>query len=114
MGLLESICLSVSVQNTRFFQSAGRGIKSHLVTALGFSSHPYIFKGFLTNINVIYLKYYFTANDFFPIDQDILFLAHLHYLMEENDSTMMLPEEYLSMYQKPFDVVLEGGELVKS
>ena len=43
-GILESACLSVClsvhvsvcVQNTRFCQSAGGGIKSHLVTALVF------------------------------------------------------------------------------
>lgn len=29
--------------------------------------------------------------------------------MEENDSVMILPDEYLSMYQKPFDVTLESG-----
>ena len=29
-----SVCVSVCVQNTSFCQSAGRGIKSHLVTAL--------------------------------------------------------------------------------
>ncbi|KAH3862540.1 hypothetical protein DPMN_025507 [Dreissena polymorpha] len=34
--------------------------------------------------------------------------AHLHYLSEENDSTMVLPEEYLAMYEKPFDITLES------
>ncbi|XP_053386548.1 testis-expressed protein 47-like isoform X3 [Mercenaria mercenaria] len=34
--------------------------------------------------------------------------AHIHFLLEENDSTMILPEEYLEMYEKPFDVTLES------
>ena len=45
-GILDSACLSVCtsihvpicVQNTSFCQSAGRGIKSHLVTALVITS----------------------------------------------------------------------------
>ncbi|KAK3600890.1 hypothetical protein CHS0354_019243 [Potamilus streckersoni] len=31
----------------------------------------------------------------------------LHYLLEENDSCMMSPKEYLDLYEKPFDVTLE-------
>ncbi|XP_060565722.1 testis-expressed protein 47-like [Ruditapes philippinarum] len=34
--------------------------------------------------------------------------AHIHFLLEENDSTMIMPEEYLDMYEKPFDVTLES------
>lgn len=29
--------------------------------------------------------------------------------MEENDSAMTMPEEYINMYEKPFDVILESG-----
>lgn len=34
--------------------------------------------------------------------------GHIHFLMEENDSSMILPDEYLNMYDKPYDVVLES------
>ena len=44
----------------------------------------------------------------------LLFSAHLNYLMEENDDTMILPEEYIEMYEKPFDVTLESGEYIHS
>ena len=40
----------------------------------------------------------------------LLFSAHLNYLMEENDDAMILPDEYIDMYEKPFDVTLESGE----
>ena len=30
--------------------------------------------------------------------------------MEENDDAMILPDEYIDMYEKPFDVTLESGE----
>ena len=34
LSVRQSICVSICVRNTTFCQSAGRGIKSHLVTAL--------------------------------------------------------------------------------
>ena len=41
------VCVSVCVQNTRFCQSAGGGIKSHLVTALILNG-----KDFVKSINI--------------------------------------------------------------
>ena len=38
--------------------------------------------------------------------------AHLNYLMEENDDCMILPDEYIAMYEKPFDVTLESGRYI--
>lgn len=37
--------------------------------------------------------------------------AIVNYLLEENDSCMVRPEEYLSLYEEPYDVVLDS-ELV--
>ena len=42
-------------------------------------------------------------------DNPYLFAAHLNYLMEENDDSMIMPDEYIAMYEKPFDVTLESG-----
>ena len=42
-------------------------------------------------------------------DNPCLFTAHLNYLMEENDDSMIMPDEYIAMYEKPFDVTLESG-----
>ncbi|BFZ17196.1 hypothetical protein BsWGS_20235 [Bradybaena similaris] len=32
----------------------------------------------------------------------------VHYLLEENDSSMVTPEEFINMYEKPFDTSLES------
>ena len=37
------------------------------------------------------------------------FSAHLNYLMEENDDIMTLPDEFIRMYEKPFDIIPESG-----
>ncbi|XP_060063478.1 testis-expressed protein 47-like [Ylistrum balloti] len=36
----------------------------------------------------------------------------LHYLCEDNDPCLIRPQDYLDMYDKPFDVVLDSEELV--
>ncbi|XP_033734483.1 testis-expressed protein 47-like isoform X4 [Pecten maximus] len=36
----------------------------------------------------------------------------LHYLCEDNDPCLVRPQDYLDMYDKPFDVVLDSEELV--
>ena len=40
--------------------------------------------------------------------------AHIQFLLEENDSIMMGVEEYLNMYEKPFDIVLDSGESINT
>ena len=61
------------------------------------------------NINISWLE-----KTLFRAVHLLLFSAHLNYLMEENDDTMILPEEYIEMYEKPFDVTLESGEYIHS
>ena len=39
----------------------------------------------------------------------VTFSAHLNYLMEENDDIMTLPDEFIRMYEKPFDIIPESG-----
>ncbi|KAJ8318676.1 hypothetical protein KUTeg_003767, partial [Tegillarca granosa] len=39
--------------------------------------------------------------------------AIVNYLLEENDSCMVRPEEYLSLYEEPYDVVLDSVLSVK-
>lgn len=38
--------------------------------------------------------------------------AVVHYLLEENDSSMMTPLEFIDLYRKPFDTYLESGEFL--
>ena len=71
---------------------------------MGFSFVPfYIFDMFLSlyvlNSNALWIE----------SNHAYLFPAHLNYLMEENDDCMILPDEYIAMYEKPFDVTLESG-----
>ena len=43
-----------------------------------------------------------------------LMTAVVHYLLEENDTSMITPQEYIEIHEKPFDTSLESGKCISA
>ena len=57
-----------------------------------------------------FLTYNFVCT--YPFCLCVKFVGILHYLLEDEDVNSMISlEEYLSLYEDPYDVVLESGTL---